>query len=175
MIVFRWRASPATSGPGAWINSPIQVCQQNISRTGTIIKWALKPFRGLHDVPMEFSKIKDQTIVKIETQQGRIVDGVKGMAGFAQKTFNLSDPPVKVETEDTKTIVTMELTNWIFCDCDLQQTEALPKEGDGEEERDYGEEEDELLVRLLPGYGRTTTGKFMDELFEFSTFQYCRR
>ena len=158
MIVFRWRASPATSGPGAWINSPIQVCQQNISRTGTIIKWALKPFRGLHDVPMEFSKIKDQTIVKIETQQGRIVDGVRGLAGLAQRTFNLSDIPIKVETEETKTIVTMELTNWIFCDCDL--TGALPIEG-GADEEEEGEEEDELLERILPGYNRTTTGKFL--------------
>ena len=155
--------------------TPIHVCQQNTCRTGTILKWALKPFVGLHEVPMEVSKSEDKIIVRIETQQGRIMDGVKGMAGFAQKTFNLSDPPVKVETEDTKTIVTMELTNWIFCDCDLQQTEALPKEGDGEEERDYEEEEDELLVRLLPGCGRTTTGKFMDELFEFFHFSILQK
>ena len=61
--------------------SPIHVCQQNSSRTATIIKWALTPFSGLHDVPVEISKREDKTIVKIETQQGRILDGVQDEQG----------------------------------------------------------------------------------------------
>ena len=122
------------------------------------MKWALKPFFVLHDVPMELSKSEDKTIVKIETEQGMILDGVRGLASMAQKTFNLSsDIPIKVETDDKKTIITMELTNWIFCDCDLPPTEALPIEGGGEAEKD--DEEEELLERILPGVNRTTTGK----------------
>merc|ERR1712062_132093 len=157
--------------------SPIHVCQQNMSRTGTIMKWALKPFFVLHDVPMEFSKSEDKTIVKIETEQGMILDGVRGLASMAQKTFNLSsDIPIKVETDDKKTIITMEQTNWIFCDCDLPPTEALPIEGGGEEEKD--DEEEELLERILPGVNRTTTEDeseanhdsitLINEFFEFS-------
>ena len=122
------------------------------------MKWALKPFFVLHDVPMELSKSEDKTIVKIETEQGMILDGVRGLASMAQKTFNLSsDIPIKVETDDKKTIITMELTNWIFCDCDLPPTEALPIEGGGEAKKD--DEEEELLERILPGVNRTTTGK----------------
>ena len=150
--------------PRNMVTSPIHVCQQNMSRTGTIMKWALKPFFVLHDVPMEFSKSEDKTIVKIETEQGMILDGVRGLASMAQKTFNLSsDIPIKVETDDKKTIITMELTNWIFCDCDLPPTEALPIEGGGEAEKD--DEEEELLERILPGVNRTTTGKILRNFF----------
>ena len=154
------------------ITSPIHVCQQNSGRTATIIKWALKPFIGLCDASlMEISKSEDKTIVKMETQQGSIVDGVRGFAGLAQNTFNLTDIPIKVETEDTKTIITMELTNWIFCDCDLQLTGALSIEGGEEEEQQQQQEkekedEKEMLMSNLPDCSRTSTGKNHEKYYK---------
>ena len=143
------------------LNSPIHVCQQNSSKGATIIKWALKPFIGLCDVPMEICKSGDKTIVKMETQQGRILDGVRGFAGLAQNTFNLTDNPIKVETEDMKTIITMEITNWIFCDCDLQLTGARPEGGEEGEKN-----EDEMLMRILPDCNQTTAGKISWEILQ---------
>ena len=128
---------------------------------------------------MEISRSEDKTIVKIETQQGRLLDGVRGFAALAQKTFHLTDIPIKVDTEDTKTIITMEITNWIFCDCDLQLTEALPIEGveEEEEEEEEDEESDEMLMRILPELSRTTTGKMFEKyfIFFFSLRKYFRR
>ena len=149
--------------PPNMISSPIHVCQQNTSRTGNIIKWALRPFFDLQHVPMEVSKSEDKTIVKIETQRGRIVDGVQCFAGLAQKTLNLPGNPLKIEMEDTKTIITMELKNWIFCDCDLPLTDPLPVKG--EDEADEEEDEEEMLMRILPECSRTTPGKAFSSYF----------
>ena len=113
---------------------PIHVCQENRGRISTMMCWALRPF-GLFDIPMEVTKHGEKTIVKIETEQSRIVDGVKCFSNFSQKTFK-AYIPVKIETEGSKSIIIMELTNWMFCDCDYKKSEQFHFELIEEEEEE---------------------------------------
>ena len=122
---------------------PIHVCQENRSRTSTIMCWALRPF-GLHNIPLDVSKTEEKTIVKIETEQTRIVDGVKRLASL----FNFqTEVPFKIETDGARSIITMELTKWIFCDCDFKKNKQLPKLTEEGTEED--EEDEELFKKIF--------------------------
>ena len=109
---------------------PLQVCQQERS---WIVTWALTSY-WLDDLTIEFSKIKEKTIVKVETEHRGILDGVQGFVGLVQRSVKLPDilNPIKTETDGSKTIITMELKDGIFCDCSdsvlLTQTPALQSE-----------------------------------------------
>ena len=109
---------------------PLHVCQKD---RGWISSWATS--FGLSDVAMELYRITP-TILKVETEQRRILDGVRGLVGVIQRTVNLPNIPIsiKTETEGSKTIITVELKEGIFCDCSVQ----------------LEREEDELLTRILP-------------------------
>ena len=118
---------------------PFHVCQQNRS---WIVSRALTS-SWLDDVTLEFSKIKEKTIVKVETEQRRILDRVQGFVGLVQRTVNLPNIPIKTETEGSKTIITVELKEGIFCDCcdTVQLTRGPSLQSD----------DGELLMRINPG------------------------
>ena len=121
--------------------------------------WALRPF-GLHNIPMDVTKTEGKTTVKIETEQTRIVDGVKRLAGlFSFQT----DIPVKIETEGAKSVITMELTKWIFCDCDFKKNKQFKELIEREDEED---EEDEELFKKIFSNGKK------NPMFDFVLIRY---
>jgi len=92
---------------------------------------------------VDVSKTEEKTIVKIETEQTRIVDGVKRLASL----FNFqTDVPFKIEKDGARSIVTMELTKWIFCDCDFKKNKQLPELT---EEGTEDEEDEELFKKIF--------------------------
>ena len=106
----------------------IHLCEEHRSPTSTILSWALAPFR-LNHIPLQVCKNDERTLLTIETEQRRIVEACKTLAGLAQRTFCLpADIPVKIETEGTKSVISMELTNWTFCDCEDENIDQLHPE-----------------------------------------------
>ena len=142
---------------------PLHVCQQERS---WIVSRALT-LSGLQDVSIKFFKIEDKTILKIETEQGRILDGVKTFFGMVERIVQLPDIPIKTESAGSKTFITVELKEGIFCDCDVEIIQAPPTES----------EDDKLSMRILPSYAfllETYAGRY-DILFISSSAHTHRK
>ena len=115
-----WPSSSLTKG---LTGLPVHVCQEQRGRIPSLMCWVLSPF-GLSNIPMEVTIRNEKTAIKIVSDQSRIVDGVISFCDFSKKLFRMNIP-LKIETEGSKTVMTMEVTNWMFCDCDYKKAQGL--------------------------------------------------
>ena len=129
---------------------PLHVCQQHRS---WIISWPLTT-SGLDGVAIELYKVRENTILKIETEQGRILHGVQGFVSLIRRAVNLPDIPITTETAGSKTIITLQLKEGIFCDCSVNPS--------------LESEVDQLTMRIMPD----NPGKYYGHCHDHSLYLY---